>query len=279
MKKFHLFISTLFLSAMVALGVPKAEAAGEISQILQKGELQIGYIPSPPGIAKNPASGELTGFYVDAARAIAEQMGVKPVFVETTWANFVAGLQAGQFDMSIGATFATVKRSTAVDFTKPIFYLGSVAVVKADETRFNAVADLNKEDVRIAVVQGTAAEDYVRRTIPKAKLMSLGGGNLTAGFIEVASGRADASFEDVFTASKFAEQQPGVKVLFKDKQVNFLPIAWTVKKGNSELQALLNVGLDNLLISGQLEAITSKYVKGGRFVNEPNLREFPKGLQ
>ncbi|GAA4255398.1 transporter substrate-binding domain-containing protein [Azospirillum formosense] len=276
MSAFRTLISSLVVGALVTFGAVKAQAAGEVEKIVRQGELKIGYIPSPPGTAKDPKTGELTGFYVDAARAIAEQMGVRPVFIETTWANFVAGLQAGQFDMSIGATFATVKRATVVDFTKPIFYLGSVAVVKNDEARFASLADMNKPDVRIAVVQGTAAEDFVRRTIPNAKMTSLAGGNLTAGFMEVAAGRADASFEDLFTATRFTEQQPGVKMLFNDRPVNFLPIAWTVRKGNSELQSVLNVGLDNLLTSGQWDMIAAKYITGGRYVNEPALREFPK---
>ncbi|CAO3380262.1 substrate-binding periplasmic protein [Azospirillum argentinense] len=276
MSAFRTLISSLVVGALVTFGAVKAQAAGEVEKIVRQGELKIGYIPSPPGTAKDPKTGELTGFYVDAARAIAEQMGVRPVFIETTWANFVAGLQAGQFDMSIGATFATVKRATVVDFTKPIFYLGSVAVVKKDEARFASLSDMNKPDVRIAVVQGTAAEDFVRRTIPNAKMTSLAGGNLTAGFMEVAAGRADASFEDLFTATRFTEQQPGVKMLFDDRPVNFLPIAWTVRKGNSELQSVLNVGLDNLLTSGQWDVIAAKYITGGRYVNEPALREFPK---
>jgi len=58
--------------------------------------------------------------------------------------------------------------------------------------------------------------------------------------------------------------------------VFFLPIAWTVRKGNSELQSVLNIGLENLLISGQWDAMVGQYLKGGRFVDQPNLRDFPK---
>lgn len=253
-----------------------AHAAGELRRIAESGQLKIGYIPSPPGTAKDPRSGELTGFYVDAAKAIAEDMGVKPVFIETTWANFVAGLQSGQFDMSIGATFATVKRAMAVDFTTPIFYLGSVAVVGRDDTRFASIADMNKPEVRVAVVQGTAAETYVRANMPQARITALNTGNLTAGFMEVAAGRADVSFEDLFTATQFAKQQPGVKVIFADKPVNFLPISWTVNKGNSELLSVLNIGLSNLLVSGRWDVIAAKYIDGGRYVNQPNLRAFPR---
>ena len=276
MKRICLSLAGLTASVALLFGAATAHAAGELDAIAKRGELRIGYVPSPPGTAKDPVSGEVKGFYVEAARALAEQMGVKPVFIETTWGNFVAGLQSNQFDMSIAATFATVKRAMAVDFTRPILYLGSVGVVKSSETRFTTLADLDKPEIKIAVVQGTAAEDFVRKTIPKAKLVSMGGGNLTAGFLEVAAGRADASFEDSFTASRFVEQQPTTKVIFGDKPVFFLPIAWTVRKGNSELQSVLNIGLENLLISGQWDAMVGQYLKGGRFVDQPNLRDFPK---
>ena len=256
------------------------QAAGEVEQITKRGELRIGYIPSPPGIAKDPVSGEVNGFYVDAARAISEQMGVKPVFVESTWANFVAGLQSNQFDLSIAGTFATVKRAMVVDFSKPLNYLGSVALVRKDDNRFKELSDMNRPEIKIAVVQGTEAEDFVKRVLPKAKLTSLSGGNLSAGFIEVAAGRADASFQDIFIATEFAKQQPTTKVLFADKPVFFLPIAWAVKKGNSELLSIVNVGLESLLISGQLDQMTAKYIPDdSRFVDAPNLRPFPKAVK
>lgn len=277
MKLRFRLLSLLGATALVTLNaVAPAHAAGELEQIQRRGELRIGYVPSPPGTTKDPKSGEVTGFYVEAAKSIAEQMGLKPVFIETTWANFVAGLQSNQFDMSIAATFATVKRAMAVDFSRPLLYLGSVAVVAKDDERFPTLAAMNKPDIKIAVVQGTAAEDFVRKTLPQAKLVSLGGGNLTAGFMEVAAGRADASFEDAFTASRFVAQQPTTKMLFNDKPVFFLPVAWTVKKGNAELKSVLDVGLENMLISGQWDAMVGKYLDGGRYVDQPNLREFPR---
>ncbi|WP_027350893.1 substrate-binding periplasmic protein [Halotalea alkalilenta] len=278
MKRLNLlFTIALMVLTMLASAAP-VQAAGELARITQRGELRIGYVPSPPGTAKDPRSGELTGFYVDIARNIADQMGVEPVFIETTWANFVAGLQSDQFDVSIAATFATVKRAMAVDFTRPLFYLGSVAMVGKDDTRFDSIEQMNDPSVRIAVIQGTAAEDFVRRSIPEAQLVSLATGNLTAGFMEVVSGRADVSFEDAFTASQFAAQQPSVKVLFADDPVFFLPIAWTVKQGNAELKSVFDIALQDLLMSGQLDRIVGAYLEGGRFVDQPNLRDFPASL-
>jgi polar amino acid transport system substrate-binding protein len=253
-------------------------SAQTVQEIVGRGELKIGYIPAPPGTIKDPISNELSGFYVEGVREIARQMGVKPVFVETTWGTFVAGLQSGQFDMAIAGTFATVQRSISVTFTKPIFYLGYGALVRVNDDRYKSLADVNSPGTRIAVVQGGAAEDYARRNFPKAQVITLATGNLTAGFVEVAAGRADVSVEDGVTMDAFVARQPGVKNLFSEKPYNFTPIAWSVRKGNTDLAGVLNTGIDVLLSSGRWDEIArAQGLSGGvRYIDAPNIVPFPR---
>ncbi|MBU2091923.1 MAG: transporter substrate-binding domain-containing protein, partial [Alphaproteobacteria bacterium] len=225
-------------------------------------------IPSPPGTIKDPASGQVTGFYVEGVRYIFEQIGVEPEFVETTWANFAAGLQSGQFDFSMAGTFATIKRAAAVEFTNPIHYLGYSAIVKKGDERFKSLADFNKEGIKIAVVQGGAGQEYVRENFPKAEMVQLATGNLTAPFIEVASGRADVGIEDAWQARRFATAQPAVTDLFGDQPYNVLPIAWAVKRGNDDLRRFLNTSIDFMLLTGRWEKMAEKYGGTGRYVDK-----------
>ena len=259
---------------LAAPTIQPAHAAGELEAIIKRGTIRIGWINSPPNSMKDPRTGELSGTYIDAAKEMVSQMGLKVEWVETTWGTFVAGLQSGQMDFCIAGTFATIKRAMAVDFTKPIFYIGYSAIVSKDEKRFNSVEDLNKEGVKIAVVQGGAAEDFAKRNMPKATLVTLATGNLTAPFIEVASGRADAGLEDANTAAHFASQQPSVKDLFATKPFNFLPIAWTARKGNTEVVGLFNVAIDSLRVSGRWAELAKPYAARGRFIDAPQYRVF-----
>lgn len=252
--------------------------AQSVQEIVSRGEIKIGYITSPPGTVKDPISNELSGFYVEGMREIARQMGVKPVFVETTWGNFVAGLQSGQFDMAIAGTFATVQRAMSVTFTKPIFYLGYGTLVRANDDRFTSMEAVNAPGVRVAVVQGGAAEDYSRRNFPKAQIITLATGNLTAGFVEVAAGRADVSVEDAVTMDAFVARQPTVKNLYSAKPYNFTPIAWTVRRGNTELAGVINAGIDILHATGRWDEIArAQGLSGGtRFIDAPNIVSFPR---
>ncbi len=251
-------------------------AAQTLQDIVSRGEIKIGFIPAPPGTIKDANTGELSGFYVDGIREIAKMMNVKAVFVETTWGTFVAGLQSGQFDMAIAGTFATVQRAMVVSFTKPIFYLGYGAVIRVNETRYKSLDDMNTAETRIAVVQGGSAEDFARRNMPKAQIVTLATGNLTAGFVEVVAGRADVSLEDAFTINAFVAKQPTVKNLFADNAYNFTPIAWTVRRGNTDLLAVLNTGIDILTSTGRWDELARPFGLNTRHIDAPNFVSFPR---
>jgi polar amino acid transport system substrate-binding protein len=256
--------------------------ARTLDQIISSGELHVGYVVAPPNAIKEPATGKLSGFDIDAINEIAKSMGVKTTFTETDWGTFAAGLQADQFDISIAPTFATIKRSMAVLFTRPIIFAGNGAMVKADDQRYKSLNDMNTPDTRIAVVQGGQAEDFVRRNMPNAKIISLATGDLTAGMVEVAAGRADVGIEDSYTIGKFVKQQPSMKNLFLAHPFNLTPVAWSVSKGNYDLVAVINAGLNILLYSGRYDDIARPYfanddVPNG-YIETPQYVVFPRPL-
>lgn len=269
--------AALAAAAVMLLAAPAD--AQVMEKILKDKQIKIGYIPSPPGTIKDPASGEVKGFYIDGVRYIFKTINVEPVFVETTWANFAAGLNSNQFDLSVAGTFATIQRAAAVEFTKPISYLGYSAIVKKDETRFKTLQDFNKEGIKIAVVQGGAGQEYVREFFPKATIVALATGNLTQPFIEVSAGRADIGIEDAWQARRFASQQPNVRDLFDGNPYNTLPICWSVKRGNDDLLRFMNVAIDFMLLSGRWEKMAEPYGGTGRFMEKPNLVTFGPALE
>jgi polar amino acid transport system substrate-binding protein len=264
----------LLLAAPIFAASTDHAAAQLMDKILKEKKIRIGYIPSPPGTIKDPKTGEVTGYYVEGVRYMFKTIGVEPEFVESTWATFAAGLNSGQFDLSIAGTFATIQRAAAVEFTNPIHYLGYSAVAKKGDTRFKKLSDLNQAGIKIAVVQGGAGQEYVKENFPKATVVALATGNLTAPFVEVAAGRADIGIEDAWQARRFSEQQPSVTDLFRDEPYNVLPICWSVRRGNQDLLNFMNVSIGFMLGTGRWEHIAEKYGATGRFVDKPNLKIF-----
>jgi ABC-type amino acid transport substrate-binding protein len=261
-------------TTVLLVGSIQGARAQIMDRILSEKQIKVGYIPSPPGTIKDPATGEVKGYYVDGLQYIFRTIGVEPILIETTWATFAAGLQSGQFDMSIAGTFATVQRAAAVEFTKPISYLGYSAIVKKGDERFKQLSDFNKEGIKIAVVQGGAGQEFVKENFPKATIVALATGNLTAPFVEVAAGRADIGIEDAWQARRFAAMQPGVTNLFEANPYNVLPIAWTVKRGSQDLLNFLNTSIDFMLLTGRWERLSQPYGMTGRYYERPTLYPF-----
>jgi ABC-type amino acid transport substrate-binding protein len=258
-------LAAIAIAALSALGAATA-GAQTMDRILSEKKIKIGFIPSPPGTIKDSKSGELSGFYVDAVRLVFKTANIEPEFVETTWGNFVTGLQSGQFDLSIAGTFATVPRAAAVEFTKPISYLGYSAIVKKGDTRFHEIADLNRADIKIAVIQGGASVEYAKENFPKAPLATLATGNLLAPFVEVTAGRADVGIEDAWQAKRYAREHPEVTDLFDGHPYNVLPIAWSVKRGNADLLNFMNTAIDWLMINDRFQKLAAVYGESGRYV-------------
>ena len=269
--------------ACVYLGITfESVRARTLDQIISSGELRVGYIVTPPNAIKDPTTGNLSGFDVDAIREIAKQMGLKTTFTEADWGTFAAGLQADQFDISIAPTFATIKRSMAVLFLRPLIFAGNGALVRSDDNRYKTLADMDNPDTRIAVLQGGQAEDFVRRNMPKAQLISLASTDLTAGMVEVVAGRADVGIEDSYTINEFVHKQPTTKNLFSDHPFNLTPVAWSVSRGNNELAAAINTGLNILLYSGRYDDMARPYFANDPVPNSyeeaPQYQVFPRGL-
>lgn len=247
--------------ALVLLAVSPAHGAATLDKILKEKTFNIGYIPSPPGQYKDLKTGEVTGYYVDAARFIAEMMGVKPVFHEGKWATFAAGLQSGQFDLCIGATFATIPRALAVDFTKPIHFLAFGAVARKGDplARLKAITEADRPGVKVAVVQGSAGHEFVKMYLKQSQPVALATADLTAPFVEVSAGRADIGIQDVWQVQRYSQAHPEVVPLFLERPFNMLPIAWSVRKGDPDFLAFMNTTIDYILINQKMEQFVRKY--------------------
>lgn len=87
-----------------------AHAEDLLDQVKQRGTLRVGLEGTFPPFNSKAPSGELVGFDVDIAKAVAAKLGVKPEFVTTEWSGIIAGLQAGKFDVIVNQVGITDKR-------------------------------------------------------------------------------------------------------------------------------------------------------------------------
>jgi len=210
----RLFIMTMAFVALVivltGLGSAQQASAQEstIDQIIQRGQLNVGMATFVPW-AMRSKSGELIGFEIDVAKALAKDLGVEVNFVPTAWDGIIPALLAGKFDVIIGGMTVTTKRNLTVNFTDAYAHSGMRLVVnkKLAEGR-TKIEQFNDPAVTFSGRRGSTASAYVQKTMPKAnlRLFDEDGQSL----LEVVNGRAMAVFAYDPTPTIWLQRYPDV---------------------------------------------------------------------
>ena len=107
--------------------------------------------------------GQLDGFDIDVARAIAERLGVKLETVTPAWDVITAGHWQQHWDISVGSMAPTKARSEVLDFPAVYYYAPAVIVVNKDNQSVKEAKDLDGK--RIGVEAASIYESYLDRAL------------------------------------------------------------------------------------------------------------------
>jgi glutamate transport system substrate-binding protein len=151
-----------------AAEVQQFPADSTLGRIQDRGEITIGVkYDVPPFGFKNPQSGEVEGFDVDIGRAIAEQLGVRPKFVEAISDNRIPFLEQGTVDLILSTMTINAERDTEIDFSEP-YYIARGRILVPGDSNIKGLEDLAGNSVCTAL--GSTYEETIREQAPDADL-------------------------------------------------------------------------------------------------------------
>ena len=103
-------------------------------------------------------------------------------------------------------------------FTHPLFYAGYTGVVpKGTTTKYMKWQDLDRADLRVAVKQGSAIDDFVRDNFKHAQIVRLSGADLTLPLAAVSAKQADVGLMNQLTVFTYLREHPELEeILSKD---------------------------------------------------------------
>jgi His/Glu/Gln/Arg/opine family amino acid ABC transporter permease subunit len=145
--------------AFVSAGAAWAQSA--LGRVKASGELRIGTDATYPPFG-SAEGGEFTGFDIDLGRAIARQLGVRPVFINASFDGIFPALQNGTFDLVMSAVTITPERSAALLFSDPYIDAGQLVAVRKDGQGINGPGDLAGKRVGVQI-NTTAQFDLEKR--------------------------------------------------------------------------------------------------------------------
>jgi polar amino acid transport system substrate-binding protein len=162
------------LAAAVAVpGSALAQTAGSAWEAIgSRKVLRVGVQQAEPWYAKDLATGTWTGVGALLGEQIASDMGCTASFVETTFGNAPAALQADQFDIMF-VLDPTPARALAIDFPfAPMLYY-ALAYITKDALGPKSWAELDTLETSIAVPIGTSMDRWLTAHMKKAVVTRL----------------------------------------------------------------------------------------------------------
>ena len=100
-----------------------------------------------------------TGSDIDLGNAIAAQLGIKPVWVNTAFAGIIPALQAGHCDAILSQLFDKASRRSVVDFVDYMNSSEAVLVAKGNPHHITGIAALC--GLSVAAETGTTVTDFL----------------------------------------------------------------------------------------------------------------------
>ena len=179
--------------------------------------------------------GEIVGFDIDMAKAVSKEIGIPIEFKPIDWASKETELESGRIDCIWNGFTMTPERQKALAFTKPYMDNVQVYVVLAD-----------------SAVQ--KAEELKGKSFGEIKAYP----DLTACFMDLESGRADAVLADTCLIEYYMTKKPN-KFRELPGEVSKDTFSIGIKKDNKILVDILNDGIDKVIKNGEAAKISQKW--------------------
>jgi cystine transport system substrate-binding protein len=256
--KYRLSALALLAAGTVALtGCSTGGGAAEsdaLAQVEEAGEIVFGTEGTyRPFSFHEDGSGDLVGYDVEIAEAVAEKLGVDARFEETQWDAIFAGLEAGRFDVIANQVSITPEREADYLFSEPYTVSHGVVVTLESTTDIASFADLSGK----TTAQSLTSNWYELATENGAQVEGVEGWAQAVALVE--QGRVDATVNDELTWLDYqtTEGGDGLKVAAETEDTS--EQAFAFGQGSETLVDAVDEALAELREDGTLAEISQKY--------------------
>lgn len=235
----------------------------DFQKIIKNNEINVGYIPYPPGLIKDPNTGELSGIFYDTLMEIGKSLNLEINWVEeVTWATMIEGLKTNRYDMIGSPVWANSSRAKIALFSDPLFYSGIGVYARIDEDRFtNNMHLINTESIKISTIDGEMASIIANSDFPDAKKIALPQlSDVSQMLLEVESGKADITFVEPYLAQKYnSANRNSIKNLTPENPVRIFPNSFVFNSQEYALKSMINIAIKEQINSGSTSKLIEKY--------------------
>lgn len=260
-------LATLALAATAAMAqdVPKSPEVAETGKLTIANTLE--YAP----FEFIDESGVQAGVNIELAAAVAEAMGVELEVVRMPFPSMIPGLAADRFRIAWETFSPTEERLAQVDFV--MFLKSGLVVSTTPDKKDGFTGDHPLCGKRIGVIGGTVSDFLVDKLVEDCtaqglevldKKVFLEGKDVIQAAL---SDRIDGKMDDA-TASGYFEVTSGGQMVVLPGLYDEAPLGIAVTKGDADTAAMLEAGLNLLIVNGTYQAVMEKYGLGSAMIDK-----------
>jgi arginine/ornithine transport system substrate-binding protein len=206
--------------------------------------------------------GKLTGWDVDIANALCEQMKVKCEVIAQEWDGIIPGLNAKKYDLIVASMSVNEKRKQQVAFTKK--YKNSTSQFIAAKGTFSDTSPVALAGKRIGVQRGSSQDAYLTANYPNSEIVRYD--KTSDPEMDLVAGRVDLFLANRVTElSGFLTRPENKDFGLVGQEYSGGPLgdgnAIALRKDDTVLLQQVNDALDAIMANGTYDKITAKYFK------------------
>jgi arginine/ornithine transport system substrate-binding protein len=242
---------TLIALAVAAIAAPAFAA-----------DLKVAVDPTYEPFTYKTPKGEVTGFDVDIAKAVCEQIKRKCVFVEQVWDSMIPGLQAKKYDVIVSSMSMTDERRRVVEFSDR-YYKTPSAVVLKKSAEYTSPA--STKGLKIGVLKGSTQEKWAMGELKPAGATIIPYEAQDQVYLDIKSGRLDGTVADkVEVNGGFLRKPEGADYGYKgpdqyETKYYGDGIGIALRKGQGDLKKQINEAIKTIRSNGTYNTIAKKY--------------------
>jgi len=231
-------------------------------------DLKVAIDPTYEPFTFKTADGKPTGFDVDIASALCEQIKRKCVFVEQAWDSMLPGLLAKKYDVIISSMSVTAEREKAIDFTDKYYNTPSRVVLKKD-VKFTGPASIKGK--KIGVLKSSTQEAYALGDLKPAGVEVISYDAQDQVYLDIKAGRLDGTVADfVEVTGGFLSKPEGKDYALVGPEL-YTPkyfgkyVGIGLRKGQADLKKELNAAIKAIRDNGTYNKINDTYFGNDKY--------------
>lgn len=203
----------------------------------------------------------VSGVDIEIAKEIARALGKNLRVIHKNFDFLIEDVRSGKVDFIIAGITPTPSRAEIIDFSKSYYTEASVEQVilihQDNLSTYTTVESLNTQGLRVGAQTGTIQVEFAQLFTPLATLKAISDIN------ELMNNLTNKQIDALYTEGPVADVRinqgaPFVKIVL-DQALDYEGNAIGVKKGNTELLAVINSVIDQLISENKITEWLSYY--------------------